>query len=388
MKTNNSKIQSNQRNSLGMSKMVYTQLLAKLESIGEHVPDQPAKRQFTRLEYFDPYFELTLDSTKHSQRRKIAVATRNLSRGGMSILHSSFIYPNTQINATLNKASGEQVKVTGKVCRCEHRGGVVHEIGIKFDHEIVIQEFITPNILDGINSLETVDPTKLSGKILFVGTDPSITPFIREYLLTTSLNFGFKDGAEEALHESFDEYNLVFVSLDAGNMSGPEFIRCLRDSGFKKPIILCGKSDDSDSVKQQIKLSAADMFLPIPITENSLLCALGEFLVNNWTQHTLETVRNSVDLDSVSKLLEELETNGRDLDRQVKSENAVEIYITCTKIRNIALLLGMKSLHNLTLTVCDEIADTGEIEKFADELSSINMLCKTANEADRADEAA
>ena len=112
MKTNNSKIQSNQRNSLGMSKMVYTQLLAKLESIGENTPDQPAKRQFTRLEYFDPYFELTLDSTKHSQRRKIAVATRNLSRGGMSVLHSSFIYPDTQINATLNKASGEQVKMT------------------------------------------------------------------------------------------------------------------------------------------------------------------------------------------------------------------------------------------------------------------------------------
>ncbi|MGV6814946.1 MAG: PilZ domain-containing protein, partial [Phycisphaerales bacterium] len=291
-----SKTNSNQRNSLGLNKLVYGKLLEKLESAAEEAANIPPKRMFTRLEYLDPYFELVLDATNHSQRRKISVATRNISRGGMSILHSSFIYPGTQVNASLRKTSGAAQKITGKVCRCEHRGGVVHEVGIKFDKEIVIQEFVKPGILEGVKSLEKVNPNALKGKILFIGTDATITPFIREYLLTTSLNYGFEDDAEDALHKDLSEYDLLFVSLDAGQLSGPEFIRCVRDSGYKKPIILSGRSNDCESTIQQIRFSTADLFLPVPITENSLLCALGEFLINSWDHNTLEKVRNSVDL--------------------------------------------------------------------------------------------
>jgi len=377
----NSKINSNKRNSLGINKLVYSKLLAKLESAGERAPSKSPTRKYTRLEYLDPYFELVLDSTKHSQRRKISVATRNISRGGMSILHSSFIYPGSQINATLTKISGSKHKITGKVCRCEHRGGVIHEVGIIFDQQIVIQEFVKPDILDGVNSLESVDPVKLTGKVLFIGTDASITPFIREYLLTSSLNYGFEDNAEDALHKELAEYDLLFVSLDAGTLSGPEFIRCARDSGIKKPIILSGRSVNEESTIQQIRFSTADLFLPLPLTENSLLCALGEFLINDWNDQTLEKVRNSVDLESVEEILGNLTDLANELDSQTKEENAVDIYITCTKIRNIASMLGLKSLNNITLGICDEIADSGDIEKFTDDLASINLLCRTAGES-------
>ncbi len=381
--TNSNKIDSNKRNSLGINKLVYGKLLAKLESVAEKAPNQPAKRRFTRLEYFDPYFELVLDSTKHSQRRKISVATRNISRGGMSILHSSFVYPGSRVNATLTKACGDTHQVSGKICRCEHRGGVIHEVGIIFDHEIVIQEFVKPDILDGVNSLESVDSTKLKGKVLFIGTDPSIAPFIREYLLETPLEFGFEDSAEGALQKNLEEYDLLFVSIDAGTLSGPEFIRCSRDSGLKKPIILSGRTANEEAIIHQIRFSTADLFLPLPLTQNSLLCAIGEFLINDWNERTLEKVRNSVDLESIEKMLVDLTNLADELDTQTKEENAVDIYITCTKIRNIASTLGLKSLNNMTLGICDEIADCGEIEKFADDLASINLLCRTAGESSR-----
>lgn len=382
MKHSNKQLGANQRNSLGLGTQAYSQLLGKLEADADESQKNTSKapsRHFTRIEYFDPCFELTLDPSKHTQRRKIAVATRNISRGGMSVLHSNFIYPGSQVQSTLNKISGETVKIIGTVCRCDHRGGVVHEIGIKFEHEIVVQEFIEPDILASVRSLESIDTPELVGKVLFVGNDPSITPFVRQYLLTTNLDFGFADTADDAIERGIDDVDLLFVALDVGDRSGPEFIRSIRENGFIKPVILAGNALEDDSTKQQIRLSAADMFLPVPLSEHALLCALGEFLINQWTQKTLESVRNLVDQRSAAKLLDELTKITTVLDEQIESQNGVDLYITCTKIKRIASLLGMKSLRELTGTVGEIIADSGDLGPLSAQLAEIRSLCTQAD---------
>ncbi len=386
MKHTNKQLGANQRNSLGLGTQAYSQLLSKLESNGDQPPKAAKKapsRHFTRIEYFDPCFELTLDPGKHSQRRKIAVATRNISRGGMSVLHSNFIYPGSAVQSTLTKVTGEPVEIKGTVCRCDHRGGVVHEIGIKFEHEIFIQEYIEPDILAGISSLETVDTPQLVGKVLFVGNDPSITPFVRQYLLTTNLDFGFADSAEQAIERGIHDADLLFVTLDVGDRSGPEFIRSLRESGYMKPVILAGNALEDESTKQQIRLSAADMFLPIPLNEQTLLCALGEFLINQWTAPTLERVRSRVDKGSAAKLLEELTKITGVLDKQIESENGVELYITCTKIKRIASLLGMKALRELAGAVGELIADSGDLGSLSGQLAEIRSLCTQADNSNQ-----
>jgi hypothetical protein len=60
----------------------------------------------------------------------------DLSPGGMAFLHCSFLYPGSAISATLRARDGEQMCVTGKVMRCEHVSGRVHEVGVKLDHPI------------------------------------------------------------------------------------------------------------------------------------------------------------------------------------------------------------------------------------------------------------
>lgn len=60
----------------------------------------------------------------------------DLSPGGMAFLHCSFLYPGSAISATLRTRDGEQMSVTGKVMRCEHVSGRVHEVGVKLDHAI------------------------------------------------------------------------------------------------------------------------------------------------------------------------------------------------------------------------------------------------------------
>lgn len=60
----------------------------------------------------------------------------DLSPNGMAFLHCAFLYPGSTIAATLRSRDGEQMSVTGKVMRCEHVSGRVHEVGVKLDHAI------------------------------------------------------------------------------------------------------------------------------------------------------------------------------------------------------------------------------------------------------------
>ncbi|MEX0876120.1 MAG: hypothetical protein WD114_01565 [Phycisphaerales bacterium] len=375
------------RNTLGMDNNVYNQLLKKLNSpsiltgTGVGKPKSKAKvaRKYTRLEYNDPYLELYLETIDRSTRT-ITVASRNISRGGMSVLHSSFVYTGTFATAKLERIDGTTHAVSGKVVRCEHRGGVVHEIGIKFDREIIVQEFVRPDINDAVRSLESVQPERLAGKLLIVGDDPIVMPLFREYLLCTSINYGFVDTADEALDKDLQQHDLIFSCMDAGTMSGPEFATYLREVGYNKPVILAGRADD-EFTRNQIRLSSADMFVPTPLDEGDLLCALGEYLLAEWTESALANVRSRINPETIESLRQELAKLGIVLDQQIRTNDAVKIYATCSKIRSIAPLLGMKLLRDLTLKVGEEIAHTGDHQVHAEILGDIKLMCSSVNRA-------
>ncbi len=370
----------NKRNSLGMDTHVYAQLLKKLND-AEQRPDprKPVSRKHTRLEYTDPYLELRLISPD-SASRTITVASRNISRSGMSVLHSSFIYPGTGVSSNLRRSNGSTLPLRGKVVRCEHRGGVVHEIGIHFEQEIIVQEFLRPDINDAVRSYESVSPELLTGKILVVGSDTTIIPLLREYLQTTCINYGFLDNAPDALAKDLTEFALVLCCLELGDIGGPQFVRQLRETGYDKPVILTGASRD-EYTRNQIRLSTADMFVPAPLSERDLMCALGEYLLTEWSERTLKTVRSGISRETVECLNRELARLGAMIDQQQQNADAVELYATCTKIRSIAPLLGMKSLRDLSLRIGEEIAANGQPESQAQGLREISRMCSGAPQA-------
>jgi hypothetical protein len=71
------------------------------------------------------------------------VRSRNLSRSGFGFLHGGYLHSNTRCNLTLTAHDGTPRPVAGKVVRCRHLQGKVHEVGIKFDKPININEFTT-----------------------------------------------------------------------------------------------------------------------------------------------------------------------------------------------------------------------------------------------------
>ncbi len=72
------------------------------------------------------------------------VRPRNISKGGISVLHGCFLYPDTPCIATLVTIDGESVLAPGIVvhCRCVH--GRVHEVALKFAQPIDVSNFVRP----------------------------------------------------------------------------------------------------------------------------------------------------------------------------------------------------------------------------------------------------
>lgn len=70
------------------------------------------------------------------------VIPRDVSEGGVSFLHGVFVYSGTTCVTLLRTRDNETMLVPGKVVRCTHVAGRVHEVGVKFDHPIDVAPFL------------------------------------------------------------------------------------------------------------------------------------------------------------------------------------------------------------------------------------------------------
>lgn len=59
---------------------------------------------------------------------------RDLSEDGIGIFHNSYVHTGLVCNVTLRTVDGEEVCQTGRVARCVHLQGAVHEVGIRFEN--------------------------------------------------------------------------------------------------------------------------------------------------------------------------------------------------------------------------------------------------------------
>ena len=78
----------------------------------------------------------------NSEWKKYRVRSRNLSCGGLSILHGVFVYPYTRCVVLLKRLDGKHEQVTGKVVEARCVKGRVHEIKICFEGLIEIENFV------------------------------------------------------------------------------------------------------------------------------------------------------------------------------------------------------------------------------------------------------
>lgn len=236
------------------------------------------KRDFVRWPFRQASLLVHVFQNGGSNPTPIHVACRNLSCGGISLLHSAYIHLGTKVQVTLPHPERGNVSIPAFVVRCTHLRGVIHEIGVKFNKPIQAREYFKTSTANTQFSLENVEAGNLVGTLIYVDDSDLDLRIVRHYLRETQLRLRTAPNAEEGLKLAREGCDLILADYQMPGMTGVDFAVEVRKLGINTPIIIT-TSDTSPLTRQKIESVSVNGFLAKPVTQDMLLRAVAEFLV-------------------------------------------------------------------------------------------------------------
>lgn len=312
---------------------------------------------------------------------RLSLACRNLSVGGMSVLHNSFLHPGTVVTMDLPRATQGVSRVHGRIVRCAHVRGTIHEIGIKFDDLINLREFKQSDPFEAALAFENVRPQDLTGTILHIDPSQIDRQIVRHALRDSALSIRGCESIEEAMpfiERGCDlilcEFNLV--SQDAATLS-----LALRADGYLQPIIVVS-GNRSPAAVEMIRRSPIDVFLDKPVDGNLLLSAIAEFLAPDSRRQEQKPAEVHGDLkDLATAFARTLDDAADHLEQAVQSHDPDEVYRLSTDLKGTALSLGFTKVGNIAGEVSEALGQGQPLETVGRIVRKLAMACRQSRHA-------
>jgi CheY-like chemotaxis protein/HPt (histidine-containing phosphotransfer) domain-containing protein len=174
------------------------------------------------------------------------VMPRNLSSGGLGFLHGNFMYEGTAASLQLRRVDGKMAHVPGKVVRCHHVRGKVHEVGVRFASEINLCDFLSdaarPEDMAG-----EPDVPMLRGMMVYVEDCVDDRELMRFYVERLGVQATMTDDAAEAIDlAAAMPVDVVVASVNLTQMDGPTLLAKLREAGYDGPFVAV-QTDEPDT---------------------------------------------------------------------------------------------------------------------------------------------
>lgn len=343
------------QNTLRLGERELNQFLEQIEQSSSDwiSPD----REFVRAQYRVESVQLVIEHGSGNQVT-LSVATRNISRGGISILHSAYIHPDTPCEIILTLPEGKKQRIAGKVMRCSHLMGRVHDVGIKFNVQISTRDLIGLDPLNEAYSLERVEPARLHGGILILTTSELDRDLLLMYLEDTNLAINSAatiDNAVARLHKGCD---LVIADYNLGEQTTSDFIQAMQEAEMDIPVVVL-TSDKSDNVLDAIKLSGASGILSKPISRDKLYQAIAEFLHADGDGGPLYTTLSPTDstYPLLTKFLTEIPRMTLNLEKSIREDDSQACASIIRTLSGIAAPLGFPEISTLAIVAENKLAE-------------------------------
>ncbi|MBX3375877.1 MAG: response regulator [Phycisphaeraceae bacterium] len=364
-------------NTIGLGQRELGELLDQLDS-PESETKNP-KRNFVRWPFRETSVRVQILHAG-GMSSWITVACRNLSRAGMSILHSSFAHTGTKCRVLLPHPSKGEVTVSGTITRCGHRTGVVHEIGIRFDQHLNVQEFLQASPLSDWFSLERVNPEELTGTIAYVDDSEIDRKIIRHFLRGTKLNVVVAASAAESLTCIDESVNLVLLDLHLGDSSGVDLAMKLRENGLEMPIILL-TCDTAMARRDVLDRTRANAFLAKPVSQELLLRAIGEFLIvqrgsAGKSKQSVERANPAL----TQGLLQALGQYAKRLEDFAQGTDAAGARTLCLQIAGTAGTAGLQDVSQLATKAAEGLSRSMDVKESLPTIRALIAVCRRASE--------
>lgn len=320
-------------------------LLDKMERRGTSPASIPKRRVFARWPFRRETVQIEVEHPG-GNATTIRVACRNLSRGGLGVLHNAYIHTGSECRVLLTHREHGETWIDGRIVRCIHRGGVVHELGIQFAEPIVLAEFLPNDPFAPSFSLERVDPQTLTGGLLHVSSELAERQLLRRMLQNTRLSLTSVPRVEDVFNGG---KNLDLALIDVAPEEAESVACRLREMGYPGAILMIAP-DASPRSRQFLKNAPCRSILVKPLSADTLLRALGEVLL--------------VDLALSCAPIEDLEREPenprmphacRELQAAMQDDNPRASRMACLRLADEARQLGWGSVAALATAAARDL---------------------------------
>jgi CheY-like chemotaxis protein len=308
-------------------------------------------------------------------------ACRNLSAGGMAVLHSAYMHPGTKVSVQLNHHTQGPTQIPGVVKRCRHVTGKLHEVGIKFAQPIELASFLEVDPFKGQFSVEAVKEEKLSGKLLQVEDGPLDRRLLRHLLEATRLVVTSVETAQEALAKAKEPWDVILVDVQLpGGISGLDLVEKLRAEGVQVPIIMV-TADKTQVVRERAKAVRANGVISKPFRRETLLAALAEFLLNtSLGADSGGAIMSTLRADDpmarfVPDFVKELNQAATRLRAAMKSGDIEAVRLECFQIVGVAGTLGLDPVSRSADEALRSVNASGSLGEAARPVQDLIASC-------------
>lgn len=265
----------NQIDSLRLCAEQKKQILDNLDRLAAAGGIEAQKRDQTRFEYRAGDISVKIFVT-HFDVRNFVVCARNLSRGGLAFLHGTFLYEGTRCEACLMRLSGEAMLVTGRVVRCRHVTGRVHEIGMEFFEKIDLEALCKPTVEENptLGGQVSDEAPIIRGNVLCIHGKKEERQGIESRLR----HAGASVSAVAHLGAGIDclkrgRYQVVICDSSLDEALPWQAINGIRSAGFRSGLLLLRTQDDPYTAEQLLKAGASRV-LTKPVRTQELLSSV------------------------------------------------------------------------------------------------------------------
>lgn len=365
---------SDQKNTLRLGDRELNALLDKFDTL--HPKLKKLDRQFVRWDFRIVRVNLMIE---HATGSKVIlpVATRNLSRGGISILHSAYVYPESRCHVAAEVEDGRSLDISGVISRCTHIGGKIHEIAIKFDEEISTKELLGLDPMHEAYSLESIDPNDLHGTVLILTVAELDQQLLMKLLEDTSLSISVADTTESALKRAQKGCELILADYSVGNTPASEILGELRANGIDAPFLIM-TSDASGEIRDEMRMAGASGMITKPYSSDRLLQALAEFLLGDGDTGPLFSTLEPQDpaYEILPKFLSNLPRMILTLESALRDSDADACLEVCRSLANSATALGFSSIGQAAVEAERALSKSHTVRESAAGIRKLIISCR------------
>ena len=373
------------RNTIGLSPQALEAFLDRLDGMTVQGLGSEA-RAYARWPLREAFIDVCLQERGTFQRCML-MATRNVSNGGIAVLHSSYMYPGSKCTVALpsrNAQDKEPIVMTGKIVRCAHREGMIHEIGIQFDEPIDASRFVAKLMPTNAGS-EIARAAKLEGTVLQIDASPVDRRLIEYFLSVTKIKLVSASTFEEAKKLAAGTVDLILTDMIMPDGKVQDFVKWMRNQCNPTPIAL-HTATPMAQVRQQMQSMEVQGLLTKPVDKGALLAAMIEFLS---APKSRKAVQKSKSLDKSDPTVREIVTLFRNelttivtsIEEAVSKDDSMAIYAMALRLSGTAPTLGFEQLGKIAGRTAELVAATMSCEESSAQIEALIESCKAAKAA-------